>query len=534
MTRLCLFALAALLPAVEPDALQQMQFKNNVLPGHLTEHRIRREVTRTVKRAKHTEKLRYRQDARWVQCNAEDPRPASVIVYQMIVESPAIVLSVHHGKKATKELPSAAQLNLPKPTTRLVSESRTSTDSVVSAGLGDAAQRVILQTLLDSCHWPNKKLDAGHRWERTFKTAGFEGTQTFEFVDLVAFNKVTAARVTIFAKGNFTGALAKQYKFEKVQAILHWSRGDRTLLKLEGKAFYERLRESAPEKHEMKIDVDLIRIESLDEAAQDLVLKQLGVFAAALKKQEEADPKLAIALCKQFRSQWPDSRWMPAVDDLEDQLAAVGRTPPTYSEEQISDILIKTIITFEAARASREYDILENARTVLTQLASDYRSKLVSIAKDGDEGARSRAIFALAFSRRPPDIERVQSAVRDKSPKVRAMALAGLASAAGKVGADALLTSIGDSDATVRRRACEAVASCISPEDLAVARLIEKLDRLMVHDKNAGVRLSAVRAIAAIGAPADISLLEKALFHELNQDIRREIEAGIKKLRSGQ
>jgi hypothetical protein len=41
-----------------------------------------------------------------------------------------------------------------------------------------------------------------------------------------------------------------------------------------------------------------------------------------------------------------------------------------------------------------------------------------------------------------------------------------------------------------------------------------------------------VRAIAAIGAPADIPLFEKALTHELNQDIRREIEAGIKKLRS--
>ena len=525
--------LAWVLSAVGAHAPQQMLFKNNVLPGHLTEHRVRRDVTRTVRRTRHVEKLRYRQDARWLQCNIEDPRPASVIVYQMLVESPAKILSVHHGKKPAKELPTPEQLNLPKPTTRLVSESRTASDAIVHVGLGDPAQRVILQAAMDVCHWPAKKLDAGHKWERMLKLSGFEGTQTFEFVDLVPFKDATAARVTVFVKGSFTGALAKDYKFDKVQAVLHWSRGDRTLLKLEAQASYERLRDADPEKYQVKLDVDLALMEGIDEPAQELVTTQLGLFASALKKQDEANPKEAAALCKQFRKQWPQSRWLPAVVDLEGQLAATGRQPPAYDEEQINDILIKTIITYEAARASREHDILESARAALARIASDYTSKLVRIVKTGDEGSRSRAVFAIAFSRRPQDAERVIGAIGDASPKVRAMALAGLAArGTAKISADALLGALGDADATVRRRAGEAVAACVSRENLAVARLVEKLDRLMVHDKNAGVRLSAVRAIAAIGAPADIPLFEKALTHELNQDIRREIEAGIKKLRT--
>jgi hypothetical protein len=70
----------------------------------------------------------------------------------------------------------------------------------------------------------------------------------------------------------------------------------------------------------------------------------------------------------------------------------------------------------------------------------------------------------------------------------------------------------------------------VERENLLVAKLVEKIDRLMVHDKNDGVRGDAVAALVAIGAPADVARLEQALKHELNTGIREQIHSGIEQL----
>jgi len=89
-----------------------------------------------------------------------------------------------------------------------------------------------------------------------------------------------------------------------------------------------------------------------------------------------------------------------------------------------------------------------------------------------------------------------------------------------------------DPEAQVRVRACEAVAACLSPEHYAVAKAVEKLDRLILEDEQPAVRIAAVRALAAIGSAADVAKLEEASAREKNEEVRRELAKALERLRA--
>jgi len=209
---------------------------------------------------------------------------------------------------------------------------------------------------------------------------------------------------------------------------------------------------------------------------------------------------------------------------------------PRLSEPELREALGKAILAYEAARANHDYDLLDRTRNALDQLGRDYAARLAKLARnEKDDGLRSQAVFALAFSGRPEDFVAVQKYATSESPRLRAMALAGLAARGHpQTNVELLLALLDDDKPAVRRRACQAVAACVPREHFSVAALIEKLSRLMIHDKSDGVRLEAIRAITAIGAPADVPRFEKALKHELNIENRAEIQQGIETLKRRQ
>lgn len=523
-----------LVPAVlwlgqpSPD---RMTFKNNLLPGHLTRHSVVRTTTRTSQRRKHVEKLEYRQEADLLQCNIEEPRPANAMAYQMIVDRPAEVVRVLHDKKKVHPTPPAEDFSLTGGSTRLQSVNITPRDAPAQVPLSDPVERAVLTALLDFAHWPAQRVEAGHRWQRDVDADGFSGTQTFEFVDLLKLKDDTAARLTLFIEGKFTGSLERDYVFEKGQAVIHWSRSERTVLKMEAQAFYQRRRENAPERFKLKLDMKLTRLDTLNEAERDLMKDQLIIFADALKKQREGSRRDALELCREFQARWPKSIWAPAVTELAAQLVFKRTDAPTYGAEEVKNLLVRSVIAYEAAGSNYEYDLLERTCRALEGLADEYYSTLKKLAQDKDEGVRGRAAFALAFGERPTTLDLVQAAARDSSPRVRAMALAGLAARQSPETSTQLLAdSLGDEDTMVRQRACQAIAACVSPEHFAVAALVPKLDHLMIFDESDDVRLAAVRAIAAIGVPADTPRFEKALTHELNPEIREEIRKAIERV----
>jgi len=552
--------LASLAMTVQPAGAappQRMTFKNNLLPGYLTRHQILRVTQRTSPRKDYTEKLSYRQQADWLQCNIPSPRSSEVILYQMMVDQPAEVLSVSHGKKTIKPTPPATAFNLPVGSTRLHSVGKTYGDAPVQVPLTAPAEKIVLALLLDVAHWPADRVEAGRRWHRPVESGDFSGTQTFEFVDLGRVGDGVAARVTLFVQGDFVGPLARDFRFEKGQAIFYWSRLDQTLVGMEAQAFYSRRRAFGPETHKLRLDVRLAEQRRLDADEQERVKVQLNKFADALDALRGGDRWAARDWCRAFRKTWPTSVWLPAVDDLERQTVIEPEVGKRYALRELQETLARTIVAYEAAKSTGEYDVLEKTRQALAEIAREYGSKLGELADSKDEAVRASAVFASAFGPRSRDLDRVHTALSDRSSRVRAMALYGLAArgdsttpdgavagsgptrrgspgAPGGGGAvvdmERLIAALDDKESAVRLRACQAITACVPPDHYSIVSVVEKIDHLMVFDDSAGVRLEAVRALAAIGAPADVARLEKALTHELDPVNREAIHGAIEQL----
>ncbi|MFQ5430187.1 MAG: HEAT repeat domain-containing protein [Phycisphaerae bacterium] len=529
--------LACLLIAGGPAAAvaaDGMTFKNNLLPGHFTVHRIVRTVHRTVPRKDYVEKLTSVQVAEWVQCNLGESRPGSVTVYQMMADGPARVTSLFKGAEKVNTLPPARAFNLSKRSARLYSATKEPRDAPYQVPLCDPAEQAVLRAMLDVAHWPRKKIKPNHAWERDIDDGGFKGTQRFEFLGLDRVKDNVIGVVTLYVEGRFAGLLEKNRTFVKGQAVIHWARLDRTLLKLKGRAEYSRKRpDGVEESYVMEIDVGLRALKMLSESQRDRMLDQLNAFAEADKLRREKKYADARALCSVFEKKWPRSPWLPVVEELAERARPRNRDTHRLTTSQIKKLLGKSLVAWEAARTNRMYDLMDTTREALAALTRDYGDKLRKIARKGKSKIRAQAVFALAFSDDPGDFNLVQKAARDNSARVRAMALAGLAARGSpKTSVEMLLLVLDDKKASVRSRACRAVASCVSREHYSISKVVEKLKRLMVHDKSSAVRRSAIRALAAAGAPADIPALEDALNHELDRSNRKEIEAAIERLRA--
>lgn len=518
---------------VQAQKRDEMLFRNNLLPGQLTEHVLIRTTQRVTQKPRHAETLIWQQQARIVQCNIDESTPGSVMVYQMVVDRPPQVMRVLHGDVEVKPLPKAALFNLPSRSTRLHSATMTARDAPIQAPLADRLNRTLVEMVLDFAHWPAARVVAGHRWQHTIKLEDFAGAQTLEFVGLTREGGEVAARVKMSLRGKFTGKLERDYVFNSAEAEFLWSRPDRTLLRLEARVQYERRREPVNETFETHIAAALTDLRQLDENEQELVKVQLTQFSGAMKELQRGHQVEALRRCRDFRERWPTSRWLPAVAQLESQASPKEGGRGKLSLRQLKTHLAQSIIVWEASRSSDEHDLAEKTQRTFSKLAEEYGEQLVALSREQDDSVRASAAFALAFSERPGDLDRVQRLLRDGSTQVRSMALAGLAARRAEgIKPAALLKLLEDPEAAVRRRACQAIAACIPPEHFSIVDVVEKIDRVMIHDDKEIVRREAVRTLAVIGAPADIPKLEQALRHELNHAIRKEIDAAIEALRS--
>ncbi|HWL93365.1 MAG TPA: hypothetical protein VNT79_07505, partial [Phycisphaerae bacterium] len=172
-------------------AQETITLKNNLLPGHFTEHRVQRLVTRKIRKGK-TEKLVYSRIGRWVQLNAQEPRAARVRVVQMFADGPAKVVSLFNGAER-KTPPPADYYGLSKAGTRLHSLERGPSDSQPLLPKTTPVEDAVLKLMLDFAHWPKEAVVAGGKWERGIRERNFEGSQQFEFIELLRGKDETAA-----------------------------------------------------------------------------------------------------------------------------------------------------------------------------------------------------------------------------------------------------------------------------------------------------------------------------------------------------
>lgn len=510
----------------------RMTFRNNLIPGHMTKHNIDRVMRRTTKLPTHEETVSYARRSEWVQCNVDEDKPGNVKVYQMMADRPPKVLSAYQGKERVKPTPDVARYNLISGSPSLYSAIRTPRDATVEVlPITEPAEQAVLAGLLDVAHWPRKSIEVGHRWQRNVDYAGFTGTQTFEFKELGRIGGQVVGQLTLFVEGDFTGALAREYKFGKAQAVIYWSRLEQLMIKIEGQATYVQERGSRNDEYELKLDVGLDGEKRLGEGLQAVNVKQLNAIAGAVTDLASGDKKAAYFACSAFHDRWPDSVWLPAVKSIVTRATHREKTAKRLSERQFTKLLRKSVVAWQAALENEDFDLLSRTRSALRTAADDYRARLRKLMKGNHDADRGRAVFAIAFSSRPADLALVEKGVEDTSPIVRALALAGLAARRSQLtDPEILLAALNDKDDLVRRRACEAVAACIPREHAQIVALVQTVTRLVTSDETAIVRRAAARTLAAIGSRADIAVLQRASDTENDAGVQKELRRAIESL----
>ncbi|MCZ6815568.1 MAG: HEAT repeat domain-containing protein [Planctomycetota bacterium] len=524
--------LAVCLMSARAESAERMTFRNNLIPGHMTKHRISRVIRRTTRLPTHQETVSYSRRSEWVQCNVDEDKPGNVKVFQMMADRPPKVLRVYHGKELIKPTPDASRYNLISGSPSLYSAMRTPRDATVEVlPITEPPEQAVLAAMLDIAHWPRKRIDVGHRWQRSVDYAGFSGTQTFEFKELGRIGGQVTGQLTLFVEGEFVGSLGREYTFEKAQAVIYWSRLEQTLVKMEGQATYVRDQGSRKDEYELKLDVELAGEKLLSEGRQAVNVKQLNAIAGAVTDLASGDKQAAYYACRAFHDRWPESDWMPAVESIERRATHRKKTAKRLSPRQFAKLLRKSTVAWRAALENEDFDLLSRTRLALQAAADDYRSRLRKIMKSKDDADRGRAVFAIAFSSRPADLALVEKGVEDSSSIVRALALTGLAARRSPMtDPQILLAALRDEDNLVRRRACDAVAACIPREHSQIVAFVQGVTRLVKSDETAIVRRVAVRALAAIGSRADIDVLQRALESESDDAVRKELQRAIKSL----
>lgn len=528
--RACLFVAAIALVTAAARADDRTTIKNNLLPGHFTEHRLTRTIHRTIQKKK-KETLVSRQATDWVQLNLNEPKPGGVRCFQMVVDQPAKVVSLREGGKKVSPTPPPQYYGLSRGNVRLHSLERGPRDSEVLLPKCSAIEQCVMRVLVDFAHWPDHSVAPGQKWERDIRDGSFEGTQTVEFVELLQGKDGTALVLTMYVTGSFKGSLEKEGVFKKGQAIIHWERSDRTLLRLESRAEYERRRPEGTESFVMELNAEPVRIRTYTADEAEVFVDQLIAFEKADTALRKGDRAMARSYCEEYRRKWPKSVWMPALEELESRITPRDRAPAPMKTSEVSRTLAEALIKWEAARAARDLDIIDQTRRLLKAMCKSHGGKIRTLAKSGEDRQRAPAVFALAFSASDDDFYAVQKYARDDSAAVRAMALAGIAARRDKeTSVELLLLVLDDQKANVRSRACDAVAACVSREHYSVEKIAARLGTMLIDDESRAVRLGAVRALAAIGGAQDVAKLEKGLTRELDDEIRREMKRAIKTL----
>lgn len=527
---------AAVLVAVHwtdvSDAAPSMSFRNNLAPGFMTRHVVARTTRRTTERRNFVETLVYTREAEWVRSNVGESRPGQVKVYQMTSDGSPKVIKLFRNKDEVRSLPPASEFHLLPGTASLHSDVMTSVDGETVPPRTDPVERATLHAMLDVAHWPRSSITQGHRWQRDVAVDGFTGTQTFEFIKVHKVNGDAAGRIQLSVEGRFTGALGQEYKLDKIEAALDWSRLNRCLLRVEGQASYQRHREGQLEDFDLKVTVALQSKDSLDEAGQDRNVRQLNDFASALTELNANNKSGAIRACDRFRSTWPDSVWLPAVEALAFRASPKPKQVARLSGDEVREALAKAFVSWQAASEKNDPEMKSKARRVLKELATEYRGRVKMFAESANESQRASAYFAMAFGERPADLALVTKGCKDPAASVRLLSVMGLiARKDPATDPQALKALLNDPDRAIRRMGCEAIAACIERDHAEKAAMIAAVNQVMLHDRADKTRRAAVQAIAALGSAGEIPLLEKALRSEADSGVRSEIESAMVALR---
>ncbi len=509
-----------------------LRLRNDLTEGRLSVYQIRRAIRRTVPRPLHTETLSYTQVAELVWFQGRESRPGELSIAQMVHDTPAKVAAFFRGERRVEPTPDADALQLLTGATRLHTGAQTYQDAPMLLPLLDPALMAMLEALLDVHHWPATAKRIGDRWQRDIALAGFRGTQTMTLAQVFRKEGARVAAIEMVVEGEMTAAAAEAgYRFVSGTGLINWSPASRQVVGIAAEASWEHGVGPTARRFDMKVDVQRVRSDVLNESELLSVRRQLADFIRLLKDHRAGRNKEALARCAAYAAAWPGSIWQPVVDEMCGAARSAEQGAERLTESELKESILNFLARYEAADQARDEEVRRVLADKWAEFVDRHRPGLLRLLDHEDERVRATAVFSLAFGATPANQARVEACARDSSPKVRSWAARGLAVRRTPPTDSALLTDLlRDADPDVRSRACAAVAACYPRHAPQLDPLRRPLVDLLLRDRADRVRRSAAEALGEIGSTAELDAMRRARKHEVERTMRRAVDDAIRRI----
>jgi len=378
---------------------------------------------------------------------------------------------------------------------------------IVPAGTGwsRAARSAVVQVT----DWPGEKVSTGDTWEQPFQAHSIKGRQYYQVRAIDTTGTDSRVTLTVTTEPEPPPASTTR-RLVSAESTLVWSVRDGELLSLDGRLVYREAIRAGGRQVQTRITFSRVQRRRMLESQQAIERQAIMRLTQAVAAYQREDLEGASRTLQSFVNRWPRSLWRPAADYLSRRLQAerTGRQPLPTAE--LKEALVGLLALWAQAEPEEDFETLNHCRLSLAHLTQVNRPEITRLLDDPEGGFRALGCFALAFGSAPADVALIQKKCADADVRVRRMAACALAIRASPLtDAEILLTCLGDDDARVRQRACQAIGRCVGRDSdhLSAARsaLVARLS-----DPSPAVMLAAARALMRTGAAAEIEKVRQA------------------------
>ncbi|UCG33330.1 MAG: HEAT repeat domain-containing protein [Phycisphaerales bacterium] len=392
----------------------------------------------------------------------------------------------------------------------------------------DAEIEEALRGLWAWCRWPSRPIIAGQEWETSLGQA--DSVWHWVFKVEPADKSVEEAEAVV----RFQGSCGDPVRL-LVEGEVVWDTEDDLLIRAEAVGQWSRDRGHRVLR--LRADRESAEVAALTERA-----KVRGSFSQAVRvaaAYRAGEYEQASTLARRFLQKYAHSPWRPVAESIagpaDEQAALRLQEHPEGLARTLSRLVVAWQESASGSPGACPNDIPELAELAgrFRALAMRYRTELISMAVTEDQDRRAMAAFALGFSDDPATLALLYDLAQRPSPRVRAWAVYALSVRADpQTDARLLAGLLSDEDDTVRARACQAVAACLTSNQEVRARVKRLLFARLDDDSNQ-VRFQAAVALQHFADAEDLARLKERAAHEDVSLIKSRLEAVIARLESG-
>ena len=364
----------------------------------------------------------------------------------------------------------------------------------------------LLPVITDVLHWLDCAVSVGDTWSRPFAVGSTEGRHRYQFNAIERQGVDQLAKVTVITSFDADAEFDRD-RILSARSDLVWSISDRELISLDGRLTYRTPPAAGNEEGFVRITMRRVRNRRWTQHRRADEREALIEITRAVAAYRLDDESQVTRICERFLRQRRTSIFRPLAMYLDQQIRARREPLPI---DELKQRLVDLLAEWHQTETEDDIEKREQLKRDFARLMEVNRSEIVRLLDDESAEFRAVACFAMAFGKTPADIARMQVSCRDPNARVRQWAMAALAMRGSILTSqDVLMAGLGDSDATVRRRACQAIEVCTPKDSPDTPQAITALaDRL--NDESADVVYAAAQALMRLGGPSQSERIRSA------------------------